>query len=218
VAVRVLQHDDRVIDDDPDGQDQAQQRQRVDRVAQRAEDREARDDGNRDGQRRDRRRAERAQEEEDDEHHQERGQNQRLLRLADGALHEDRAVEGHVQLDARRQRLRDGRQLRVHALGDLETAHWASGLVGRSLQVFTGGSMTPSESQFDELMGRSRYTGNYSQSFELTLQANAFLHGLKTGGATNGLMCDAYVIRSGEPFASGENWLRASFSQRDDKQ
>lgn len=101
-----------------------------------------------------------------------------------------------------------------HALGDLETANWASGLVGRSLQTFTGGSITPGEGVYDEMMGRSRYSGNFNQSFESTLQANAFLHGLRTGGEANGLVCDAYVIRSGEPFASGENWLRASFSQK----
>jgi hypothetical protein len=63
-------------------------------------------------------------------------------------------------------------------------------------------------------MGRSRYSSNFNQVFESTLQANAFLHGLRTGGAANGLMCDAYVIRTGEPFASGENWLRTSFSQK----
>jgi type IV secretory pathway TraG/TraD family ATPase VirD4 len=99
-----------------------------------------------------------------------------------------------------------------HALGDLETATWASGLVGRSLQTFTGGSITPGEGVYDELMGRSRYSGNFNQSFESTLQANAFLHG-RTGGEANGLMCDAFVIRSGEPFASGENWVQTTFSQ-----
>ncbi len=100
-----------------------------------------------------------------------------------------------------------------HALGDLETANWASGLVGRSLQTFTGGSMSPSENTFDELMGRSRYSGNFNQSYESTLQVNAFMHGLRTGGAANDLLCDAFVIRSGEPFASGQNWLATSFSQ-----
>ncbi|MEO2092204.1 MAG: hypothetical protein ABGY75_22335 [Gemmataceae bacterium] len=87
--------------------------------------------------------------------------------------------------------------------------------MGRSLQVFTGGSMTPAEGgMFEELMGRGRYTGSFNQSFESTLQVNTFLHGLRTGGAANGLTCDAYLVRTGEPFASGENWLRTSFSQR----
>ncbi|EAQ78966.1 type IV secretory system conjugative DNA transfer family protein [Blastopirellula marina] len=102
----------------------------------------------------------------------------------------------------------------VHALGDLETANWASGLVGKSLQTFTGGSMTPSEGIYDELMGASRYSGNFSQHYESTLQANVFMHGLRTGGAVNGYVCDCFVIRSGEPFANGENWLATSFDQR----
>lgn len=101
-----------------------------------------------------------------------------------------------------------------HALGDLETAQMASALVGRSLQTFTGGSMTPSEGVYDDLMGQSRYSGNFSQSFESTLQINAFLHGLRTGGAANNFLCDAYVLRSGEPFANGENHLLTSFSQK----
>lgn len=101
-----------------------------------------------------------------------------------------------------------------HALGDLETAHWASGLVGRSLQTFTSGSMAPLENPFDELMGRSRYTGSFNQTYESTLQTNAFMHGLRTGGAANGFQCDAVILRSGEPFANGESFLMTSFDQR----
>ena len=51
--------------------------------------------------------------------------------------------------------------------------------------------------------------------FESTLQANAFLHGLRTGGPANNFLCDAYVIRSGEPFADGRNVLLTSFRQKD---
>lgn len=100
-----------------------------------------------------------------------------------------------------------------HALGDLETAEFASKLVGRSLQTFTGGTTTPGETAFDEVMGHSRYSGNYSQSYESTLQANAFMHGLRTGGPANQFCCDAYVIRSGEPFADGKNVLLTYFLQ-----
>lgn len=102
----------------------------------------------------------------------------------------------------------------LHALGDIETANWASGLIGKSLQTFTGGSMSPSEGLYDDLMGSSQYTGNFSQHYESILQANAFMHGLRTGGAANGFVCDCFVIRSGEPFANGENWLATSFDQR----
>jgi hypothetical protein len=101
-----------------------------------------------------------------------------------------------------------------HALGDLETAQWASGLVGRTLQTFTGSSMSPAEDAYSELMGQSRTSSNFSQSYESTLQVNAFLHGLRTGGPASQFLCDAILIRSGEPFASGQNWLRTTFSQQ----
>lgn len=103
----------------------------------------------------------------------------------------------------------------IHALSDIETANWASSLVGKSLQTFTGGTATPPESSFGELMGQSRYSGNYSNQFESTLQANQFMHCLRTGGPANDLTCDCYVLRSGLPFADGQNVLLTSFSQKD---
>jgi type IV secretory pathway TraG/TraD family ATPase VirD4 len=101
-----------------------------------------------------------------------------------------------------------------HALGDVQTAEWASGLIGKSLQTFVGGSMAPSADVWDELAGRSQYTGNFSEHFENELQNNVFLNGLRTGGLVNGLVCDAVVIRSGEPFAWGGNYLFVPLSQR----
>lgn len=101
-----------------------------------------------------------------------------------------------------------------HALGDVQTAEYASGLIGKELMTFVGGSMSPSESAYDELMGRSRYTGSFNQHFEKVLQDNVFMNGLRTGGHANGLVCDCIVVRSGEPFVSGQNYLMTSFSQR----
>lgn len=100
------------------------------------------------------------------------------------------------------------------ALGDAKSAQYASSLVGKSLQTFVGGSMDSSASLLDELMGRSRFTGNFSERYEDILQPNAFMSGLRTGGAHNGFAVDAIVIRSGETFANGNNWLRVTFSQR----
>lgn len=101
-----------------------------------------------------------------------------------------------------------------HALGDIETAQWVSGLIGKSLQQFYGGSMAPVEDPFDELMGQSRFTSNFSSHWEDVLHPNVFLNGLRTGGKANGLVADAIVIKSGEPFANGSNWLRVAFSQK----
>lgn len=74
--------------------------------------------------------------------------------------------------------------------------------------------MTPADSTFGELMGESRYSGSFSQSYESTLQANEFMHGLRTGGPENDFICDCYVVRSGVPFANGQNWIKTSFDQR----
>jgi type IV secretory pathway TraG/TraD family ATPase VirD4 len=100
-----------------------------------------------------------------------------------------------------------------HALGDVETAEFASGLIGKELRTFIGGSMAPQESVMDELMGHSKYTGSFNQHYEKVLQDNVFMNGLRTGGKANGLLCDCIVLRSGEPFASGQNWLWTTFSQ-----
>ncbi|HEY2787366.1 MAG TPA: TraM recognition domain-containing protein [Fimbriiglobus sp.] len=101
-----------------------------------------------------------------------------------------------------------------HAVGDVQTAEWASGLIGKSRQTFIGGSMAPATDLWDELVGRSAYTGSFSEHFENELQNNVFINGLRTGGLANGLVCDAVLIRSGEPFAWGGNYLFVPFSQR----
>jgi hypothetical protein len=100
------------------------------------------------------------------------------------------------------------------ALGDAKTAEYASSLVGKSLQTFIGGSMAPATDLYDELMGRSKFTGNFSEHYETILQPNALMTGLRTGGAENGYVVDSIVIRSGETFSNGSNWLRVAFGQR----
>lgn len=100
-----------------------------------------------------------------------------------------------------------------HALGDAETAEWASSHLGRSLQTFVGGSTTKPESVLEEILVRSNDTGNFSQHYEKVLQDGVFMNGLRTGGPANGLMCDCIVYRGGNPFANGESWIRVAFSQ-----
>jgi len=100
-----------------------------------------------------------------------------------------------------------------HALGDVDTAEFASGLIGKELRTFIGGSMAPQENVMDELMGHSKYTGSFNQHYEKVLQDNVFMNGLRCGGEANGLLADCIVIRTGEPFASGQNWIQVTFSQ-----
>jgi hypothetical protein len=100
------------------------------------------------------------------------------------------------------------------ALGDARTAEYASSLVGKSLQTFIGGSMAPNTDLWDELIGNSKFTGSFSEQWTNILEPNVFMNGLRTGGPQNGWLVDAIVIRSGEPFGNGQNWVKATFSQK----
>ena len=76
-----------------------------------------------------------------------------------------------------------------------------------------GGSMQPQQDVYDELMGRPKFSGSFSEQFQNNVEPVDFMHGLRCGGPPS-CMVDAWVIRSGQPFSSGQNWLRVAFSQR----
>jgi hypothetical protein len=100
-----------------------------------------------------------------------------------------------------------------HALGSSEDADFASKLIGNELQNFMSGNMPPAEDYFDAMLGMSKYSSSFSEKFEAIVQPNVFMNGLRTGGKANKLLCDAIVVRSGEPFASGQNWQKVTFKQ-----
>ena len=103
----------------------------------------------------------------------------------------------------------------IHALGDVQTAEWASQLRGSEMQYSLGGSETPSESLLDELLGHRIWSGSLSETMRPVMEPRTFMHGFRTGGRHNGYLCDAIVIRSGEPFNStGTNMLRLAFTQK----
>ena len=101
-----------------------------------------------------------------------------------------------------------------HAVGDEQTAAYAANLVGKSLQTFIGTSQAPVESIYDEMMGVSKVTTSTSEHYEQIVQPNVFMNGLRTGGKVGGYLCDGIVIRSGEGFSDGRNFLRVAFSQK----
>ena len=74
----VFQHDDGVVHHESDGEHRAQQRQRVDGVAQRRHDQEGGDDRHRNGHRGNERGPHRAEEREDDDQHHDQRHGQRL--------------------------------------------------------------------------------------------------------------------------------------------
>lgn len=101
----------------------------------------------------------------------------------------------------------------VHA-SDPVTAQWASSKLGKKRETFVGGSMNPGGDLWDDLCGRPQFTGSFSEHYESVLQANVFMNGLRTGGLVNDCMCDAILLRNGQPFSNGQNWLAVSFSQQ----
>ena len=103
VVLDRLDDDDGVIDDDADGQHQAEQRQVVQAEADRRHDGEGADDGHRHGDQRDQRRAPVLQEHQHHDGHQDDGVEQRLEDLVDRLVDERRGVVDDGVVDARRE-------------------------------------------------------------------------------------------------------------------
>lgn len=102
-----------------------------------------------------------------------------------------------------------------NALGDAETAEWSSDLVGREIKTLFGGSVAPQEGGlWEEAFGKQRLTSNFSTHFERIVEPNQLMHGLRTGGAANRYVVDSMLVKTGEPFSNGRNWMQVSFSQR----
>lgn len=101
-----------------------------------------------------------------------------------------------------------------HALGDNESAEYASSLIGKTLIHLGSGHVSPAPMIFDAATGRPPITTGWTQHVESLLQNRAFMTGLRTGGPDNGYMADAWVIRSGMPFHNGLNYILVGFSQR----
>ncbi len=120
VPFDVLDHDDRVVHDEPDGEHDREERQEVDREAgdehekDGADERDRnRDDGDEDG-------AERPQEQEDDDDDDEERLGERLEDLVDRVLDVLRRVVGDPDLHARRELRPDARDRLAHALDHVE--------------------------------------------------------------------------------------------------
>ena len=66
----------------------------------------------------------------------------------------------------------------------------------------------------DAWRGKGVWSGSLSSHVRPLVEARHFMHGFRTGGRNNDFLCDAVVIRSGEPFANGSNFLWVPFSQK----
>ena len=103
----------------------------------------------------------------------------------------------------------------VHALGSSQDAEYFSALIGAKPQTMTGGSMAPAENLYEDLFGgNSRFTSNFSTQILPEVQPGLLINGPRCGGAANKYQCDALIVRSGEPFRNGSNYLWTTFTQQ----
>ena len=116
----VLQHDDRVVDDEADGERERHQREVVERVAAEVHHGERADDRHRQREAGDHRRREVSQEEEDDEDDQEERQQERELHVAHGVADRLRAIAMDLQIDRGGRFLLERREERADAVGDFD--------------------------------------------------------------------------------------------------
>ena len=116
MAVDVLEHDDRVVDDKTNRDSQRHQRQIVEAVAQQVHDRESADQRQRHSDARDYCGPQATQEDEDHHHDEGDGEQQRELNVGDRGADRLRAVAQHLDLDRRRDRRL---QLRQSGLDDI---------------------------------------------------------------------------------------------------
>ena len=114
----VLDHDDRVIHHQADGQDQAAEGQRVDRETERGHRRERRDQRDGDRQHRDDRRPQPLQEDEDNNHHQPERFDQRVFHLADVLVNVLRRVINDRVVESLREALLETIHLDAHLVDD----------------------------------------------------------------------------------------------------
>jgi hypothetical protein len=100
------------------------------------------------------------------------------------------------------------------AVGDDKTAAYASSLIGKRLKAHVNTSMSPAKDAYEGLFGEQQFSSSTSQSIENVLENREFMQNLRTGGEENGCIVDAIVVRSGQPFSNGENYLKVAFSQK----
>ena len=119
VALDVLDHHDCVVDHHADGQHHAEEREQVDRKAQRQHARERADQRHEDRHRADERGAKALQEQIHHQHHQQNRFNQRVEHLFDRQTHEIGGVQRDLVFDAGRHGLLEFDHRLAHSLGHL---------------------------------------------------------------------------------------------------
>lgn len=100
------------------------------------------------------------------------------------------------------------------ALGDEESAKFASSHISRTIIRLASSSRSGTAKMFNEFSGNYNLSTSLSESVSERLLPGLFMNGHKTGGPENGCIVTAWVIRNGESFSNGENAMLVGFSQK----
>ena len=91
---------------------------------------------------------------------------------------------------------------------------WLASKLGRRKELLWGGGSSPKEDGLaGALWGRPQCNAHFSEHYEAYLQEQEFMVG-RTGGPGNNFLADAVVLKSGESFSNGMNYLKCCFSQK----
>lgn len=99
----------------------------------------------------------------------------------------------------------------AHTLGDAKSAEYCSSLLGSRLEAMSGGGEEGGGGMADDIFGGKRFKGSFSSSYQPVIQPSVFLSGLRSGGKDG--IVDGIVIKTGQPFSNGENYLKVEFEQ-----
>ncbi len=101
------------------------------------------------------------------------------------------------------------------ALGDTDTAEFASNLCGKELRQFSGGGLQHGPCDpFSFFPEDPHYSSNFHEQYEQLIQPAEFMNGLRTGSPVNRYKVDTVLVRSGMPFSNGLPFLFVTFDQR----
>ena len=102
----------------------------------------------------------------------------------------------------------------INAVGDKDTADWASALVPDYRETFVSPNGGGNVDVWDRLTGTNRASFSVREEWQPSIRPG-FFYGLKRGGTANRKIVEAVIIKAGEPFkSSGTNWILAAFKQK----
>ncbi len=100
----------------------------------------------------------------------------------------------------------------IYHLSDPATAKFGSSLLDNRRETFISFSPRPRESYGDDIFGQGQASGSLSETYQPILQPGMFMTDLRCGGPPSNVV-DAIIIRAGERFSNGENWMKIGFRQ-----